>query len=139
VHHLLSHLSGIPRDFKKGHSFTGRKLYKAMKKSRPDFPAGTQFSYSNIEFILLGQMVEQVSGEPLEAFLQQRVFGPLRPRLRFPAKRTHAQARRPKTHSTGNPSGDSRDLPRIALDLSAQIPGMASGRPAISAASNVTK
>lgn len=78
VHQLLGHLSGIPRDFKKGDSFKDKKLYKAMAKSKPDFEPGTSFAYSNTNFILLGAMVEAIAGKSLEALLQERVFDPLK-------------------------------------------------------------
>jgi CubicO group peptidase (beta-lactamase class C family) len=35
------------------------------------------FRYSDINYILLGQLVERVAGMPLERFAQQRLFGPL--------------------------------------------------------------
>lgn len=77
LHQMLSHLSGIPRDFKKGHSLTGKKLYKAMAKSEPDFEPGANFAYSNTNFILLGEIVERLSGMSLDAFFHARIFKPL--------------------------------------------------------------
>jgi D-alanyl-D-alanine carboxypeptidase len=46
--------------------------------SRPlDFDPGTRWSYSNTNFIMLGRVVEQVSGQPFGAFLTQRIFTPV--------------------------------------------------------------
>jgi CubicO group peptidase (beta-lactamase class C family) len=41
------------------------------------FTPGTQYDYSNTNYLLLGMIVTMVSGEPLHAFLHQRIFGPL--------------------------------------------------------------
>jgi CubicO group peptidase (beta-lactamase class C family) len=41
------------------------------------FKPGTQYSYSNTNYLLLGLIVAQVSGEPLGSFLADRIFGPI--------------------------------------------------------------
>lgn len=41
------------------------------------FPPGTQFSYSNTNYELMGLVVEKVSGMPFETFLRERIAGPL--------------------------------------------------------------
>lgn len=50
-----------------------------------NFPPGTRYLYSNANFLLLSQVVETVTGQPLGDFLQARFFDPLgmtRTRLR---------------------------------------------------------
>jgi CubicO group peptidase (beta-lactamase class C family) len=42
-----------------------------------NFAPGSRFLYSNSNFMLLGLIVERQSGLTLEAFLQERIFGPL--------------------------------------------------------------
>jgi len=44
---------------------------------RADFEPGTKWAYSNHGFATLGQIVEDVSGLPLDRYLRERVFGPL--------------------------------------------------------------
>ena len=41
------------------------------------FPPGTQYNYSNTDYLLLGLIVAQVSGTPLGSFLEHRIFEPL--------------------------------------------------------------
>jgi uncharacterized protein YbbC (DUF1343 family) len=39
-------------------------------------PIGTAFKYSDVNFIILGKIVEKVSGQPLDEFAQQAIFAP---------------------------------------------------------------
>jgi D-alanyl-D-alanine carboxypeptidase len=43
----------------------------------PNFAPGTNWSYSNTNYIVLGLVVETVTGEPLGQVLQERIFAPL--------------------------------------------------------------
>jgi CubicO group peptidase (beta-lactamase class C family) len=42
-----------------------------------NFVPGSRYLYSNSNFMLLGRIVEQVSGQPLRVFLDRRIFAPL--------------------------------------------------------------
>ncbi|MCV7028360.1 hypothetical protein AWC25_00810 [Mycobacterium sherrisii] len=41
------------------------------------FPPGSQFGYSDSNYLLLGEIVHRVSGEPLPQYLNSEIFGPL--------------------------------------------------------------
>jgi CubicO group peptidase (beta-lactamase class C family) len=43
----------------------------------PDFQPGEKWNYSNTGYVILGRLVEKVSGEPLGAFLRSHIFAPL--------------------------------------------------------------
>jgi D-alanyl-D-alanine carboxypeptidase len=58
-------------------SFTPQALVAMATGHRPLFPPGTRFSYSNTNYILLGLLVEQVTGDRLAGQLQQRILAPL--------------------------------------------------------------
>ncbi|MDA0813150.1 MAG: DUF1343 domain-containing protein [Verrucomicrobia bacterium] len=78
IRQLLTHTSGlkpvIPDDFEwEGHA-TGIQL--ACAEPLNSFP-GSELHYSDINFILLGEIVRRASGMPLEQFSQQRLFSPL--------------------------------------------------------------
>ena len=77
VHQLLVHESGIQRDFKRGHSLRGEELLDALSSAPLDFEPGTQWSYSNTGYILLGMIVERLSGVSLARFLEDRILEPL--------------------------------------------------------------
>lgn len=78
VRHLLSHNAGLP---------AWRALYKEAETREealgqlfltgPDTVPGVRHVYSDLGFILLGQLVERVSGQRLDAYDQGRVFAPL--------------------------------------------------------------
>ena len=57
--------------------FTPQALVAMATRHRPLFPPGTRFSYSNTNYILLGLLVERVTGDRLAGQLQQRILAPL--------------------------------------------------------------
>lgn len=84
IQHLLSHTSGI-------HNFTDTPGYPNFKKQsvKPyqiisqfrdlpvDFMPGEKWSYSNSGYIILGYIIEKVSGQSYAIFLQKHIFEPL--------------------------------------------------------------
>jgi CubicO group peptidase (beta-lactamase class C family) len=95
VRHLLTHSSGLPAGLPALPAWEGQAaaLALACAKAVTDAP-GTAFRYSDINFILLGQLVQRVSGMPLDEFAQRHIFAPLKmletgflPLLRFDAGR----------------------------------------------------
>jgi len=84
--HLMHNTSGI-RDMLEamrlggadlGHPCTPQDLLDAVLRQRAlNFPPNTRYLYSNSNFMLLGRIVEHVSGEPLSHFLERRIFAPL--------------------------------------------------------------
>ena len=84
IHHLLTHTSGIPNltdfpDFKtfKAIPTTPEQTIVRFKDKPLDFQPGEKWSYSNSGYVLLGYIIEQVSGQSYEMFLQQNIFDPL--------------------------------------------------------------
>jgi CubicO group peptidase (beta-lactamase class C family) len=82
LEHLLSHTGGTGDIF--GPQFDAHRLslrdpkdYVALYGGRgPDFPPGAQFAYSNYGFVLLGRIVEAVSGENYDDYLARHIFAP---------------------------------------------------------------
>ncbi|HEY2414845.1 MAG TPA: serine hydrolase domain-containing protein [Pirellulaceae bacterium] len=81
---LMNHTSGYPdyypldfvdRRLKKPIGLDG--LLKDYAGSKLDFEPGSRYSYSNTGYILLGGIVEKVTGEKFGDFLQQRILSPL--------------------------------------------------------------
>jgi CubicO group peptidase (beta-lactamase class C family) len=85
IHQLLTHTSGIPdyryfpdfQTFKKLPASPAQTI--ARLKDKPlDFQPGAKWSYSTSGYIILGAIIEQVSAESYEAFLQQTILTPLK-------------------------------------------------------------
>ena len=84
IHHLLSHTSGIPdlTEFPDFDTFKARpsppeQTIELFKNKTLDFQPGKRWSYSNSGYILLGYIIEKVSGQSYEMFLQKNIFNPL--------------------------------------------------------------
>jgi CubicO group peptidase (beta-lactamase class C family) len=82
IHHLLTHTSGIPKNspnFKqekiKSHTLETRI---ALFKDLPlDSQPGEKYNYTNSGYILLGYIIEKVSGKKYETVLKENIFAPL--------------------------------------------------------------
>jgi CubicO group peptidase (beta-lactamase class C family) len=84
IHQLLTHTSGIE-------SYTGKPdfmdrvtepvelktLVEEIKGYSYDFDPGTSWMYNNSGYMLLGYIIEQVSGQSYGEFLQEQLFSPL--------------------------------------------------------------
>jgi len=69
IQQLLTHVSGYAPDFDLREKWTGREgMIQALIKEKLRTPPGTRFVYSDIGFIVLGEIVERVSGENLFSF-----------------------------------------------------------------------
>ena len=79
VEHLLTHTSGLPPTIKSEPPWSSRAKAIALATSyQPAFKPGSEFQYSDVNFILLGEIVRRVSGETLDKFARREIFAPLR-------------------------------------------------------------
>ena len=79
IEQLLTHVSGYAPDFDLRERWTVHdEAIKRLIKEPLRNPPGTRFTYSDIGFITLGEVVTRVSGMPLDQFAQKNIFGPLR-------------------------------------------------------------
>ncbi|MDX1911357.1 MAG: serine hydrolase domain-containing protein [Saprospiraceae bacterium] len=77
VHQLLSHSAGLPDVIGFDYEAVTKEefLHKTFASSLA-FAPGKGYLYSNVGYSLLGMIVEQLSGEPYDAYLQKQVFAP---------------------------------------------------------------
>src|SRR5450755_1179188 len=85
VRQLMTHYSGLEPDLDLKAPWEGKDTaYKMAFAEIPDQAPGSGFVYSDINFVVLGALVERVSGETLDAYTTQHVFAPLKmTRTRF--------------------------------------------------------
>jgi uncharacterized protein YbbC (DUF1343 family) len=79
IRHLLTHTSGLKPGIPKEPEWSGYDTgIKLAVELEPDGPPDRFFRYSDINFILLGEVVRRVSGMKLDAFAAKQVFEPLK-------------------------------------------------------------
>src|SRR5206468_2625718 len=91
--HLLAHCSGLPgwRPFAREIDRIERQgrlnfiasrgakewVYEQINRERPEYEVGERSVYSDLGFMLLGELIEVVSRMPLDRFCHERIFRPL--------------------------------------------------------------
>ena len=84
IFNLLTHTSGIPNftsfpDYSSTEAIhtTPEKLVARFRDKPLDFQPGEKWSYSNSGYVLLGYLIEKISGQSYAEFVQQNIFQPL--------------------------------------------------------------
>ena len=86
IHQLLTHTSGVhcflknndPEFFKNMENMdkyhTEEEVFDYFKNYELDFEPGSQYSYSNAGYILLGFIIERVAKQPFKDFVKENIF-----------------------------------------------------------------
>jgi D-alanyl-D-alanine carboxypeptidase len=85
IKHLLTHRSGIPsytdlpNFFETGATvdLTPEEIVELTASMPLNFPPGSKFEYDNTGYVLLGYIIEKVTGGTYADYLQAHIFGPL--------------------------------------------------------------
>ena len=78
VRHLLTHTSGLRPDVDLADPWNGAEHGLALAIDEvPVARVDERVIYSDINFVLLGRIVEKISGLPLDRYAQERIFAPL--------------------------------------------------------------
>ena len=77
LHHLLTHSSGIPEllkvvDNKNEHSPV--EIIDQIKQEELEFKPGEKYAYSNSNYLLLGSIIESVSGQTYQEYVKENIF-----------------------------------------------------------------
>jgi CubicO group peptidase (beta-lactamase class C family) len=78
VRHLLTHTSGFPRSLSSEPDwFDFKRAFNMMCAQTLSVPPGTSFLYSDLNFIILGEVVQRLAGVKLDEFCAREIFKPL--------------------------------------------------------------
>jgi uncharacterized protein YbbC (DUF1343 family)/CubicO group peptidase (beta-lactamase class C family) len=78
IRHLMTHTSGLRPDLELDVEFTGGA--EAIRRASDEVPLahpGERFIYSDINFFVLGEIIQRVTGERLDRYAARRIFEPL--------------------------------------------------------------
>jgi uncharacterized protein YbbC (DUF1343 family)/CubicO group peptidase (beta-lactamase class C family) len=78
VRQLLTHFSGLPDDLDLRQHWHG--YAEALQRAYDSplvAPPGSRFIYSDVNYIVLGELVARVSGMPLDKYVESNIFAPL--------------------------------------------------------------
>ena len=82
IHHLLTHTSGIPnyitlrKQIKWGERHTPQEILQIVKGYKLRFPVGDGWAYSNTNYLILGLIIEMVSGMSYHQYVRNHIFIP---------------------------------------------------------------
>ncbi len=77
VRQLMTHYAALPAGIPTRAWSGSEGALDAIVALKPLAPAGTRFVYSDVDFIVLGEIVRRVSGQPLDALCRKNIFQPL--------------------------------------------------------------
>jgi len=84
VRHLLYHTSGVPQSAGYDNFYNGDQSDAALEQNvrqlagiAPNLPVGSTYQYANLNYDALGLIVQTVSGQTYEAYIQDHIFAPL--------------------------------------------------------------
>ena len=79
IRHLLTHTSGLLPGIRRGYEWLGYDAGIALATSEASSGhSGYDYRYSDINFILLGEIIRRLTGKPLSVFSHESIFEPLK-------------------------------------------------------------
>ncbi|QEG37170.1 exo-beta-N-acetylmuramidase NamZ domain-containing protein [Bythopirellula goksoeyrii] len=78
IEHLLTHQGGlIPDNPLADYEHGSEEAWKNIWELAPRNPVGTKFAYTDVGFLVLGQVIERVTGKDVATFARENIFEPL--------------------------------------------------------------
>src|SRR5215216_1826703 len=90
IRHLLYHTSGLPTSAGMEYALKGddrvdalEQRIRALRSVQLSQPVGQAYEYSNAGYMVLGLLVQEISGQLYEAYMHQHIYAPLEMRQTF--------------------------------------------------------
>jgi len=78
VRDVLTHYSGLRPTLSLKPAWSGYETaLQKIVEEKPISPPGKQFAYSDINFVILGELIQRISGKALEVYCRDHIFRPL--------------------------------------------------------------
>jgi D-alanyl-D-alanine carboxypeptidase len=134
IRQLLGHTAGIsdrtsPADVQPGFSRRDvdmATLVTEIAKRPPSFAPGTSQAYSNSGYILLGTVIEAVTGKPWHLAMQEELFSPLGINATTYGIASSVIPRRVTGYTRDNPNSAYRNAPYISMTIPASAGALVS-------------
>ena len=78
INSLLCHMSGLPADLVGKEIVSRDEILDQVYAAEKEYETGTKIVYSDLGFILLGEMISQIYGKPLNEVAEEEIFKPLK-------------------------------------------------------------
>lgn len=81
IRNLLNHTSGLPHydDYNDRDNLSNSEVLKILiDRDQLDFKTGEKYTYNNSGYVMLGLIIEKISGQSLSEFLKENIFDPLK-------------------------------------------------------------
>lgn len=72
--HLLNHTSGIQAPYRKLGNRSPDEVIRAIEKKPAKFSPGSRWDYKDVNYVVLGNIIEKVAGIPLHEYIQKNIF-----------------------------------------------------------------
>ncbi|WP_165974481.1 serine hydrolase domain-containing protein [Nonomuraea deserti] len=131
IRHLVQQTSGIPSGLVDIFDFTTNYSPVDLVKKTRDLPRtgkpGEKYHYSNTNFILLGMIIEEITGNPPTEEFKQRIFDPLKMTRTYGTTKPPEGIKGPHGHGYArDDEGKLRDMDRLNASYGAGTGGVVS-------------
>lgn len=122
---LLTHSAGFADSIKfylpdnpygiEFHSLDREKTLKLLEKAPLEYPTGTKTIYSDTDYMLLGYIIENVTGVKLDEYVEKNIYKPLglTHTVFNPLQKGFSKKDCAATETIGNTRGGSREFPSV--------------------------